>query len=52
MTLLDEEQVLLLQILARILVDLCRPRWLHFLLPAGDALPLVLPPPRDRQVAA
>jgi len=48
----DEEQALILQILARILVDLRRPRWLHLWLPASDALPLVLPPPRGRQVAA
>jgi len=48
----DEEQALILQILARILVDLRRPRWLHLLLPAGDALPLALPPPRGWQVAA
>lgn len=48
----DEEQALILQILARILVDLRRPRWLYLLLPAGDALPLALPPPRGWQVAA
>jgi transposase len=48
----DEEQALILQILARILVDLRRPRWLHLLLPSGDALPLALPPPRGWQVAA
>jgi len=48
----DEEQALLLQILARILVDLRRPRWLHLLLPSSDALPLALPPPRGWQVAA
>ena len=49
----DEEQALILQILARILVDLRRPRWLPLLLPAGDALsadrqalPLALPLPR------
>jgi transposase len=48
----DEEQTLILQILARILVDLRRPRWLRILLPAGDALTLALPPPRGWQVAA
>jgi transposase len=48
----DEEQALLLQILARVLADLQRPRWLHLLLPSGDVLPLALPPPRGCQVAA
>jgi transposase len=48
----DEEQDLLLQILARILVDLRRPRWLHLLLSSGDTLPLALPLPRGWQVAA
>ena len=48
----DEEQALLLQILARILADLRCSRWLHLLLPSGDALPLALPPPTGYQVAA
>jgi transposase len=48
---LDEEQAFILHILARILVDLRRPCWLHILLPAGDALPLALPPPGGWQVA-
>jgi len=42
-----------LQILARILVDLRRPRWLHLLLPAGDALSAArLPDGQDRQALA
>lgn len=48
---IDEEQALLLQILARVLADLHRPRWLHLLLPSGDVLPLTLPPPKGCQVA-
>jgi len=42
---LDEEQVALLEILAQVLTDLRRPRWLHSLLPSGNILSLALPPP-------
>jgi len=48
----DQEQALLLEILAHVLADLRRPRWPHLLLPSGNALPLALPPPGDWQVAA
>ena len=48
----DEEQALLLQILARILADLRRPHWPHLLLPSGDVLHLALPPPGGWQGAA
>jgi transposase len=41
----DEEQAALVEILARILTDLRRPRWPHSLLPSGNLLPLALPPP-------
>jgi transposase len=40
----DEEQAALLEILAQVLTDLRRPRWLHSLLPSGNFLPLALPP--------
>jgi hypothetical protein len=48
----DQEQALLLEILAHVLADLRRPRWPHLLLPSGNALPLALPPPSGWQVAA
>ena len=48
----DQEQALLLEILAHVLADLRRPRWPHLLLPSGNALPLAMPPPGDWQVAA
>jgi transposase len=41
----DAEQAALLEVLARVLSDLRRPRWAHPLLPSGNALPLALPPP-------
>ncbi|MBN1139469.1 MAG: IS1634 family transposase [Anaerolineae bacterium] len=41
---LDEEQAVLLEILAQVLTDLQRPRWPHPALPSGNALPLALPP--------
>jgi hypothetical protein len=41
----DAEQAALLEILAQVLTDLCRPRWPHSLLPSGNLLPLALPPP-------
>jgi transposase len=44
----DEEQAALLEILAQVLTDLRRPRWLHSLLPSGNLLPLALPPPITR----
>lgn len=42
---LDQEQTLLLEVLARVLADLQRPRWSHSVLPSGTPLPLALPPP-------
>jgi transposase len=48
----DQEQAALLEVLAHILAKLRLPRWPQPLLPAGDNLPLALPPPRDCQVAA
>ena len=48
----DQEQALLLKILAHILAELRFPRWPHPLLPAGDTPPPALPPPRAWQVAA
>jgi len=44
---LDEEQTALLEILARVLADLRRPRWPHPVLPSGNVLPLALPPPNS-----
>jgi len=41
----DEEQALLLEILAHILAELRRSRWPHPLLPSGSIFPLALPPP-------
>jgi len=41
----DEEQALLLEILAHILAGLRRTRWPHPLLPSGSMFPLALPPP-------
>jgi transposase len=41
----DEEQAVLLEILAQVLTDLRHPRWLYSLLPSGNILPLALPPP-------
>jgi hypothetical protein len=41
----DAEQATLLAVLARVLTDLQRPRWVRALLPSGHALPLALPPP-------
>jgi transposase len=46
----DEEQALLLEILAHILAELQRSRWPHPLLLSGSMLPLALPPPGGRQV--
>jgi transposase len=43
----DEEQALLLEILAQILAELRRSRWPHPLLPSGSIFPLALPPPGD-----
>jgi hypothetical protein len=48
----DEEQALLLQILACVLADLECPRWSCLYLPSGDDLNLALPPPGGRQAAA
>jgi transposase len=48
----DEEQAALLEVLVHVLAELRLPRWPHPLLPAGDNLPLALPPPRDWQAAA
>ena len=48
----DEEQAVLLEILAQVLVDLRRLRWPHPLLPSGNVLPLALPPPGSWPVAA
>jgi transposase len=45
----DEEQALLLEILAHILAGLRRTRWPYPLLPSDSILPLALPPPGDRQ---
>jgi transposase len=42
----DEEQVVILSILAQVLSDLRLPRWPHPHLSAGGLLPLALPPPR------
>jgi transposase len=41
----DEEQALLLEILARVLAELRHSRWPYSLLPSGSMLPLALPPP-------
>jgi hypothetical protein len=41
----DEEQAVLLQVLAQMLADLRLPRWPHPLLPAGQNWPWALPPP-------
>jgi len=41
----DEEQAALLMVLAHLLAELRLPRWSHPSLPAGDHLPLGLPPP-------
>jgi transposase len=49
---IDEEQLAILQLLAHILAELRLPRWPHPLLPSGEAVPLALPPPRSRSVAA
>lgn len=48
----DEEQAVLLAILAHVLAELRLPRCPHPLLPAGDIQPLTLPPPKGWQVAA
>ncbi len=48
----DKEQAALLEVLAHILAELRLPRRPHPLLPAGDNLPLALPPPRNWQIAA
>jgi len=42
---MDEEQATILEVLARVLADLQRPRWQHVFLPSGNSLPLALPPP-------
>jgi transposase len=42
----DEEQAVLLSVLAQVLSELRLPRWPHPFLPAGQDLPLALPPPR------
>jgi transposase len=41
----DQEQAALLKLLAHLLAELRLPRWPHPSLPAGDRLPLGLPPP-------
>jgi len=41
----DEEQAILLLVLAQVLSDLRLPRWPHPFLAAGEDLPLALPPP-------
>jgi len=46
----DEEQALLLEILAHVLAELRRSRWPHLLLPSGSMFPLALPPPGGWQV--
>jgi transposase len=45
MTPVDEEQAIILEVLASVLADLQRPRWSHCSLPSGSALPRPLPPP-------
>jgi transposase len=47
-----QEQAALLEALVHVLAELRLPRWPHPLLPAGDNLPLALPPPRGWQLAA
>jgi hypothetical protein len=47
----DEEQAVLLEVLAHILAELRLPRWPHPLLTPGDNLPLALPSPKSWQVA-
>jgi len=42
---LDEEQAILLSVLAQVVSELWLPRWPHSLLPAAQDLPLALPPP-------
>lgn len=42
----DEEQAVLLSVLAQVLSELRLPRWPHPFLPHGDGPPLALPPPR------
>ena len=49
---IDEEQAVLLEILARVLADLRLPRWPNLQLPTGDILLLALPPPQACQVVA
>jgi transposase len=49
---LDNEQATLLHILAHVLAELRLPRWPHPPLPAGDRLPLSLPPPTQRLTGA
>jgi transposase len=44
----DEEQTVLLSVLAQVLSELRLPRWPHPFLPHGDGPPLALPPPRRR----
>jgi transposase len=48
----DQEQAVLLQVLAHILAELQLPRWPHPLLPAGHTPALALPPPKRWQVTA
>jgi transposase len=43
----DEEQMIILETLARVLDDLSGPRWSYLRLPSSSALPLALPPPGD-----
>ena len=47
---IDEEQAVLLGMLAQVLTDLGQPCWSHLQLPTGEVLPLALPPPRARPV--
>jgi transposase len=47
---IDEEQAVLLGMLAQVLTDLGQPCWPHLQLPTGEVLPLALPPPRARPV--
>jgi transposase len=48
----DEEQAVLLRILAHVLAELRLPRWPHPLLPAGDTQPLLVPLLRGQQAVA
>jgi len=45
----DEEQAILLSVLAQVLSELRLPRWPHPFLPAAQDLPLALPPPQGEK---